>query len=213
MLLIAPAAISGGPDCGAVIEFDLSANCSSSGWRWQIGSSYDGTGPTIHWLQFGGVGGWIAPDQSWAVSALSHRNGPGDNLLAIGGNSSSFWNADQTPAHPDAPPWTATVSMPASAEIVPTKLRYKLYDAATAPRSFMLQCSQDIQWATVLTVSGDAGAARPASARSSPHPHRQRRRVPGRRDTCQLRSSTTSRRITWTWGSPYPTASALGSPT
>ena len=141
-------------DCGAVIEFEVPTQCSSNDWRWQITSSYDGTGPTIHSLQFGNALGWIAPAKNWTASALSHSNGPAANLLD---NTSSFWNADQTPAHPDEPPWTATISMPADGQISPTKFRYRLHLSANAPRAFELQCRRDIEWSVVLAVSGNAG--------------------------------------------------------
>ena len=143
-------------NCGAVREFALQP-CSSRGWRWSIGASYNTNGPTIHWLQFGDGAGWMN-SRTWTVAAKSHPNGPAANLLK-GVNNASFWNADQPGAKAHGAPWTATVTT--AAGIAPTRMRYSIFVAANAPRVFKLECLEDIAWTTVLETA-DAGCDSPA---------------------------------------------------
>ena len=147
-------------NCGAVIEEKL-APCESRTWRWTIRSSYNGNGPTIHWLEFGDASGWMN-GSAWTVTAKSHSNGPVSNLLKV--DNESFWNADQPGAPKHGAPWMATIKT--SSAITPTTFRYSIYFAGNAPRAFSVECLKDIAWTTVATTE-HAGCNQPAC--SCPH--------------------------------------------
>ena len=55
-------------NCGAVIAVPL-APCASGSWRWTIGESYNGNGPTVHWLELGDASGWLN-SSGWCDSVL-----------------------------------------------------------------------------------------------------------------------------------------------
>ena len=148
-------------NCGAVREFALTP-CSSQTWRWSISESYNGNGPTVHWLEFGGVSGWLN-STGWTVTAKSHPNGPAANLLKKNDNT-SFWNADQPGAQRHGAPWTATIKT--TAEITASKMRYSIFFAGNAPMAFKVECLKDIAWTTVGTTK-DAGCDQPIC--SCPH--------------------------------------------
>ena len=160
-LFEAPAALSQQvKNCGAVREFRL-ASCNSQTWRWTISESYNGNGPTVHWLEFGNSTGWI-DSASGTVTAKSHPNGPAANLLKH--DNTSFWNADQPGAPRHGAPWTATIKT--AAQIAATRMRYSIYFAGNAPMAFKIECLKDIAWMTVATVN-DAGCDQPVC--SCPH--------------------------------------------
>eukprot|EP01050_Picozoa_sp_SAG11_P001048 SAG11_NODE_42_length_20827_cov_9.289801_9_plen_452_part_00 len=149
-------------NCGAVREFALaSTTCSSQSWRWSISASYNGNGPTVHWLQLGDASGWMS-SAGWEVTAKSHPNGPAANLLKH--DNTSFWNADQPAAPRHGAPWTATIK--SAAQIAATRVRYSIYFAGNAPMAFKMECLKDIAWTTVATVN-DAGCDQPVC--SCPH--------------------------------------------
>jgi hypothetical protein len=158
-------------NCGAVMEVALGQTCSSQTWRWSISESYNGNGPTVHWLQFGTDAYWINGTANWTVAAKSHPNGPALNLLKQ--SNASFWNADQPGAAADGAPWTATIKT-GWAAIAPTRMRYSIYFAGNAPMSYTVQCLKDIAWTTVATIK-NAGCDQPICS----CPHRPPPKPPG----------------------------------
>ena len=159
---LAQASLRGGaPNCGgdnSVVSFHLPKPVSARQLRWLITQSADGFGPTVCFVSLLIDGKWTT-SREWSVTAVSHPNGPVENILKTTNCSSgTFWNADKGKGN-GLTPWNLTLDMKAAVKVA--GFRYGIHDSSEMPKSFVLETRPGLEttpWQPALSVPDTATA-------------------------------------------------------